>query len=372
MKKILVVDTTWPINSRTERFKNSLKSTFNVIVVAWNRGSRVTKIPESTYLLESELGYGNQIKKLLYLPKFAWHLYRSCQKEKPQIIFASHWDSLFCAIFVKTLLRKHKIKLVYDCLDMPTFSNKIIFRLVNLIEKKALKFVDLTIFASRYFKELYPVDIKSLVFENYPSSSLLGSKEMLPTWLENYDIDKLKQINNIAWIGVVRYFNIINNILLAIKDTNICFFIFGDGPDIDKVKCAVDNYGLADRVIFFGRYAPADLRYIYKLSGLVWAAYPTLDFNAVYAISNKYFECSFFEKRIILSKNTKMAENLQKTPSVVLVNEYDPSNIKENILSSISMPSYMYEKYEPDISWEEKEEEFIRAMNHVIVNHSIR
>lgn len=368
MKKVLIVDTTWPINSRTERFKNSLKTAFDVVVVAWNRSSKVVEAPKKTYLLESELGYGNQIKKLLYLPKFAWHLYRSCQKEKPQVIFASHWDSLFCAILVKVVLRKYRFKLVYDCLDMPTFSNKVISKLVNFIEKKSLKFVELTIFASRYFKELYPVDIKYLVFENYPSSSLLGSKEVLPVWLETYDINKLKQMDNVAWIGVVRYFSIINNILLAIKETNVYFFVFGDGPDIDKVKRAVDDYGLIDRVIFFGRYTPADLRYIYKLSGLVWAAYPTLDFNAVYAISNKYFECSFFEKKIILSKKTKMAENLQQNLNVVLVNEYDPENIKKNILSNITVQTYEYEKYEPDISWEEKEVDFIQAIANIALD----
>ena len=34
MKKVLIIDTTWPINSRTERFKNSLKKKFDVITNA--------------------------------------------------------------------------------------------------------------------------------------------------------------------------------------------------------------------------------------------------------------------------------------------------------------------------------------------------
>lgn len=45
MKKILIIDTTWPINSRTQRFKNSLDSIFRTFVVAWNRNGVLENIP---------------------------------------------------------------------------------------------------------------------------------------------------------------------------------------------------------------------------------------------------------------------------------------------------------------------------------------
>ena len=52
----------------------------------------------------------------------------------------------------------------------------------------------------------------------------------------------LENKNNVVWIGVVRYLDIIENILLAIKGTNLYFFVFGDGPDLEKLKKSVEQH----------------------------------------------------------------------------------------------------------------------------------
>ena len=63
MKKILIIDTTYPINSRTERFKNSFAKYFQVSVVAWNRGiKKKSEYQNKIYVLETDIGYGNQIQ----------------------------------------------------------------------------------------------------------------------------------------------------------------------------------------------------------------------------------------------------------------------------------------------------------------------
>ena len=68
-------------------------------------------------------------------------------------------------------------------------------------------------------------------------------------------INKIRmERTDIAWIGVVRYLNIIENILLSIKGTNVNFFVFGDGPELENLKKAVDFHGLKDQVVFLGRY----------------------------------------------------------------------------------------------------------------------
>lgn len=359
MKKILIIDTAYPINSRTERFRNSFKFYFNVMVVAWCRGiNNDLSGQKGFYILETNIGYGNQIKKTLYLPLFYIYVYKICRMEKPDTIFASHWDSLICAVLIK-ITWNWRVKIIYDCLDLPTFSNVLIRKFVLLVEAFCLRFVGLTIFASRYFKPLYSKKIKSYVFENYPSVGLMGIETKKPNWLNENNLDLLERENNIAWIGVVRYLNILENILLAIKGTNVNFFIFGDGPDLENFKKSVSYYGLNDQVTFFGRYELSDIRYIYEKSNLVWAAYPTNDFNAIYAISNKYFECSFFEKKILLSCRTKMAEDLVGNPGVILVDEYSSIDIRKKILESINLKLEIYKKYEDDVSWESREKELI-------------
>ncbi len=361
MKKILIVDTTLPINTRTERFRSSFKQHFDVVVAAWNRGEssgQKEKEKENFYILNSNLGYGNQIKKTLFLPFFFIHIYLVCIKEKPDTIFASHWDSLVCAVLIK-LTWNWRVKIIYDCLDLPTFSNYLIRKFIFILERSCLKFVNLTIFASRYFEPLYSKKLNSYIFENYPSIDLLGVETREPNWLTESNSKLLENKNNIAWIGVVRYLNIIENILLSIKGTNVNFFVFGDGPELENLKKAVDFHGLKDQVVFLGRYKTSDIRYIYEKSNLVWAAYPTDDYNAVYAISNKYFECSFFEKKIILSYKTKMAQDLLDNPNVILVDEYSSSDINKKILSNIDCNVGDYQKYADDVSWESKEKMLI-------------
>jgi len=49
MKNLLIVDTTWPINSRTERFRLSLIKKYSVSVSSWNRGEIVNNEMENTY-----------------------------------------------------------------------------------------------------------------------------------------------------------------------------------------------------------------------------------------------------------------------------------------------------------------------------------
>lgn len=363
MKKFLIIDTVWPINTRTERFRVTLMQFFHVAVVAWNRSVKSNKErPAFHYVLDNDIGYGNKLKKLFSLPKFIWHVSNVTKKENPDVIFASHWDSLFCAVFIKLFLNK-KIKIIYDCLDLPTSSNKLIIFFLKHLEKTCIRHVSLTIFASRFFKEFYPSTLNSYIFENYPSRKALDLDSKQPEWFLDFKENKATNSKNVSWIGVVRYYEILENILKAITGTNIYFYVFGDGPELKKLQKKVKELNLEHQVIFFGRYSSSDLKYIYELADLVWAAYPTNDFNAIHAISNKYFECSYFSKPPIFSKKTMMAKKLEKTSSsVIIVDEYNVHDIINKIQKGLTLGSANYVKYEPDTFWEDKEDLFINHL----------
>lgn len=365
MKKILIIDTTWPINSRTQRFKNSLDSIFRTVVVAWNRKGILDNIPQDHYILKSNIGYGKQFKKLFYLPMFIYYTYKVASKENPNAVFASHWDSLICATFIR-LFSKGNVKVIYDCLDLPTTSNRFLKFILDKVEKFCLRYVDLTIFASRYFKPLYSNHLNSYVFENYPSLNSFQKKINEPEFFKQHKEIDFNNIRSVSWIGVVRYFDVIENILLAIKSTDIYLLVFGDGPELDKLKKAVDKHNLNAQVLFFGRYSHSELPSIYNISQCIWAAYPTNDFNAVYAISNKYFECSFFEKDIVLSQKTKMGESLFNHKNVLIIDEYSVSNIRDGLMKFINKNKGDYSKYEPDILWEDKEKEMVQIISEIV------
>ena len=239
MKSLLIVDTTWPINSRTERFRLSLLKRYMVNVSAWNRGGAVDNEMENTYLLNSDIKYGNRLKKLISLPKFILHNIRVAKNIKPEIIFASHWDSLCCAVVIKFFYKKN-VKIIYDCLDLPTSSNKVLLKILKKIESVNLLYTDFIIFASRHYPTVYKLKQDYIIFENYPSKEISKHTET-PLWYSS--ISKLKRSNEkiISWIGVVRYPDILCNLLEAIKTLNVKLLVFGDGPSLEFLKKYVSS-----------------------------------------------------------------------------------------------------------------------------------
>ncbi|HFG1781785.1 glycosyltransferase [Vibrio cholerae] len=361
-RNVLVIDSTWPINSRTERFYSTLSKKYDVSVCAWNRSGLKGDYSQHQYVLESNTSYGNSIKKLMHLPMFLFHIVKVLRMVRPEMVFSSHWDVLILSR-IAMFLAKSDSKVVYDCLDLPTSRNKIVLYFVRALEKVFCHNISLVILASRYFSRFYSGKNK-LVFENYPSS-LVCNRNGYGSLLE--EISKFRSVKKdsvtyISWIGVVRYPEILRNILEAIRlsDGRLALLVFGDGPHLQWLFNYTSELGISSHVHFFGRYQQADLSHIYDCSDFVWAAYPSKDFNVKYAISNKYFECSYFCKPIIISNRTEMAKDNSENNSVIAVDEYDVADIMK--VMSFAEKDVPYNKYEPDVSWESREHLFLERM----------
>ena len=367
MNKILIVDTTWPINSRTEKFRISLCKNYNVFVSAWCRTDKIYINKHNHFVLSDDIGYGNKYKKLFSLPRFFQHTLSVYRNVKPDLIFASHWDSLVIATLIK-LITKDNIRIVYDCLDMPTSNNSVIFKLLKSIEKLCIKQTELTIFASRYFPRLYPSSLNSIIFENYPSESLLKS-DGKPVWYSQEFETKSEKLPVVSWIGVVRYPDVLYNLIDAIGELQAVFYIFGDGPSFVSIKQYVKTKSLQDKVLFFGRFEQKDLKYIYRISNYIWAAYPTVDSNAIYAISNKYFESSLFDRIPIFSENTKMVKELQNNSfSFISINESSVEDIRGTLQDAFNKKQHRlpFVKYETICFWENHEKRLLEEIHSTI------
>ncbi|MDE5853913.1 MAG: hypothetical protein K2H19_02485, partial [Ruminococcus sp.] len=112
------------------------------------------------YSLYSPLG--DPAQKLRNLFKFRVFIKDTIANFQPQVVIASHWDSLaVCSSFSRSFKT-----LIYENLDMPT-GNKITLSLLRLIEKFCLKKVDITVFASRFFLPYYKsFRGKKIILEN--------------------------------------------------------------------------------------------------------------------------------------------------------------------------------------------------------------
>lgn len=320
LKRVLVVDSTFPVNTRTSKIAESLGRYADVTICAWNRGDPHPVGPREKVLVQP-IGYGNKWRKLLVLYGFYQHVSRMAEETKPDVVVASHWECMFIAALLK---KKHAFRLVYDCLDVPTAASPHVLRLLWWLERRFFKSVDVTLFASRFFERLYPDTSEKIVLENLPPESLpseplLLNKAMRPV---------------VSWVGVVRYFETLKNLVDACALVpEVELHVFGDGQDLQRLK----EYCAGRDVVFHGRYKLENLPSIYAFSDLVWAAYPSSDFNVRYAISNKYHECLKYGVAGLFSRSTLLGEMVDNEGIGVAVNEADPSGISHAIRRGLSL-----------------------------------
>lgn len=135
-KTFLVVDSSYPINTRTQRFVDSLADAFgkgNVKVVAWNRDNKNVK-DSDYYIYSKQAAYGNRLEKIKRIWGFRSYIKNTIKSLNPDVIIASHWDCLF---LVSGLISKDTT-LIYENLDIPT-GNKIVRKILKILENRGLK-----------------------------------------------------------------------------------------------------------------------------------------------------------------------------------------------------------------------------------------
>jgi glycosyltransferase involved in cell wall biosynthesis len=318
MKKILLLDTAHPINTRNSRILRSL-SGFERYVITWNRDGRPLDSREgwTEYLYMSNAPYGNHLIKLLKLFLFALFIKRNIKAIKPDYIIASHWETLLIVAFLKT----KGGNLVYENLDIPTSENPIILYVLQTLEKIALRKTDCMIVASRFYKELYSWYRKRIVIlENKPLRGILADRPIQFF----HTTANLK----ISFIGTLRYFNCMQNLIKAAQGLSLDLLFFGEGPDYGRLKQLARNY---NQVFFFGKYKYEDIACIYELSDIIWAVYPSKDYNVKYAISNKFFESLVFNKPAFFAEDTALGEFVSKNGIGFIVNPYNIEGIRAQL-----------------------------------------
>lgn len=356
MNKILLIDNSYPMNSRSTRILNSLKKHYEVNYCAWNRENLDSK-NKNCYIYNSNEGYGNKIKKLLGMKKYFKFIKKTINDYKPTLIIAIGWDMLLL-----TKLSGFKGKIIYEILDMPTSTNKIMINILSQIEKILCKNIDGVTFASRFFGPLYKFsNAKKIILENLPSKELNNLNS----------IERRNKIR-ISFMGCIRYFEIMKYLMLAAKDIeNIEIYLVGKGPQNKIFEDFIAKNNI-NNVKMLGAYNYKNIKRFYDNTDLVWAVYPNKDYNVKYAISNKFFECIAFEKPGFFADETKLGKFVEKEKLGLCVNPYDIDDIKNNLISlnpqiinEIKNNIKLY-KYNKNIYWEDMEQELFNFIKNII------
>lgn len=359
--RVLLLDSAYPINTRNIKILNSIKkhtTHCDVTICTWNRdGREISDNDKFNYeTFNRKAQYGNPFKKLIQMFSYYKFLKKCNDKIKPTIIIASHWDMLILAFFFKLKYQK----LIYEILDIPTASFSLVQNTLNFIERKCLSKTDALIFASRFYCDLYKdFTGKKIVLENLPLESNVSNIIKY-----QYVSDKFK----ISFIGKLRYFSVMKNLIDAVDNLDVEILFWGEGPDYNALK----EYSEGNSQIkFFGKYDYDYISDIYNLSDLVWAVYPSLDYNVKYAISNKYYECVKFKVPGIFAKNTHLGDFVDKEKIGYTVNPYSVADIKslfQDILinkeKNLSVKNNLLLSKE-NKSWENNEHILIDLINNV-------
>ena len=314
----LLIDSSYPINTRNEKIIFSLKRVFphlSVSFITWNRDGRVVADTDKGMpIYNKKSGYGKIFQKLINLWGYFRFLKGYNEKTSPLIIIASHWDMLFLA----SIFKKRRQILVYENLDIPTSSNKLVLFILKQVETFALKKTDAIIFASRFFEDLYKhFDGCKMIIENKPLIRNVSTCLQVP---------KENNVLIISYIGLVRYADILKNLIDAVKDNNsVILYIHGEGQDLSKLRNYAAEYS---NVKFTGRFGQADLPRLYSSSDIIWAVYPNKDYNVKYAISNKFHESIEYKVPCIYSNNTKLGDFVEYNHIGLTVDPYSVHDIK--------------------------------------------
>jgi len=343
--KIVLLDTSYPICSRNIKIVQSLMQAFpkaEIHQVGWNRVGRCVNDDNPLLHIYPKLSsLGSPWAKARDLWGYRNFACSIIKKVNPDIVIASHWDTL---ILVPRLDRKRQ-KLIYENLDIPTGRFR---HFIRLLEKLALKRTDLIIHASRFFKNLYPQSIPQIVLENKPSFPIERTN----------DNSVIHQPLRIVYIGSIRYKEILFNLIDAIKnDERFLLTLHGRGPELEDVRA----YSLGIKnVNMTGNFDYKDLASKYTDADVVWAVYPNKDFNVKYAISNKFHESIYLRIPCIFAQNTMLGQYVQQNNIGMVVNPYNShdinflfSQIVNGKINLLKMRENMEQMSLNQTSWEE-------------------
>lgn len=354
MKNIYaLVDCSLPINSRNQKIIDTIKiynPNAEIHIITWSREGKSIEQNQYLHAYKRVAPYADVKAKLQGMLGFKRYIGEILEQINPEVIIASHWSNL---VLVSGFKKNYQV-LIYENLDIPT-GGSLIRAVSCYLERRALKKVDLIIHASRFFRPLYKDNIAQVILENKPRFS--------PDIKTNLVGNPLK----IAFIGLVRYKDILMNLVDAVKDNEKYELYFhGSGEDASVMKEYCINY---KNVFFTGPYNHSQLISLYHNSDIIWAGYPNKDYNVVYAISNKFHESIYTGVPCIFSTNTELATFVKKEHLGFVVDPYSPNDIKK-LLDDISSGSVSIDNVKESMrnylskesSWDEDFKEILKYL----------
>ena len=239
---------------------------------------------------------GSKVKKLGTMKRYAMFLRKLIRtgKYKGLIVFATVPAFMIADI----LLKKYKGRYILDIRDYTHELKKPYFK----VESKLIRNAYATVISSRGFKEFLPKGIDYVVSHNVPQelSVISGTK---PVNQENITI---------GFVGSIRYYEENCRLIEQFGNNNKYSLEY-----YGTTTAGCDLQGFCEReaienVKFHGRFNNAEKPLIYEKIDIINSIYGTDKYETITALPNRLYDACLYQKPIIVSKGTYLAEIVKK------------------------------------------------------------
>ena len=269
------------------------KTNHSCDLIYWNRKGITESMEgiDNFFVYNRELDDGdNKLAKLPAMIGYRNFVTRIIKTEKYDVLIVL--TSLLAVLLSNFVLKKYKQKYIFDIRDY-SYEH---FKSYKNIMKRLLSGSCLNVISSPGFLKFLP-DCDCVVCHNTSFKSV-----------GEFEFKKTQSQINIAFIGVIRYADECEKFLYNIKnDDRITFSFYGEGMDEKRIKefCLRNEIR---NVKFYGRYDPSQKMKIYNESDIIYNGYGNDSSSVKYALSNKFYDCLYFKKPIIVNANTIIEE----------------------------------------------------------------
>jgi len=282
--------------------------------------------------IELKAPIGKTLKRSLTLIIFLFKSLKIIKKYGPNNLHVGNLDMLLIAFIYKTLFNKD-VKIIYEIGDLPEiiFKSNIFGRLYKNLEKALMKKVDFLILSSSFFWEVYYKQFtdyeKYIYIPNVPSISMAKTpfKKRINQEFNNENL-------TIGFIGSIRYEQQLKMLFDEVMyNGKINLLVAGTGMKVKELKKYTSK---SKNIKFTGPYDYKEIGYLYSNVDIIYSVYDTDKENVKIALPNRLYESLLFEKPLIVSKNTELANFVLEHNIGFEVSDKSPEDLRK-ILTSI-------------------------------------
>lgn len=282
------------------------------------------------------------------------------KNKKDTILLANDLDTLLPVYLISKIYRiplvfdSHEIFSELPSLKKGSYQKKVWKLLEKFLLPKMKNFYTVSRSYADWFYSSYGVLPK--VIKNVPLESKTIKKEIT---------HKERERKVVIYQGAVNYSRGIDKMILAMKYLeNIDLWIVGDGPYLEKYKALSLKEKLEDKITFYGRLKPHELRKLTPKACLGLSLEEDNGLSYRYALPNKVFDYIHAEIPILGSRDLpEVAEIIKNYEIGELVDNHAPSHVAKKIKSMLAQDFTRYksglQKAALDLRWENQEKDLI-------------